>query len=63
MEAGHILKNGGERNDLLDRIGNDEAFMQIKTSLKSIAEPSNFIGRAPRQVDDFVTDVVDTDLE
>ena len=59
MEAGHLLKNGGEKNDLLDRIGNDEAFMQIKTSLKSIAEPSNFIGRAPHQVDDLINDVID----
>ena len=63
MEAGHLLKNGGEKNDLLDRIGNDEAFMQIKTSLKSIAEPSNFIGRAPQQVDDFINDGVDPILE
>jgi len=63
MEAGHLLKNGGEKNDLLDRIGNDEAFMQIKTSLKSIAEPSNFIGRAPHQVNDFINDVVDPILE
>lgn len=58
MEAAHLIKKGAEKNDLLERIGNDEAFMSIKMSLKNIAEPKNFIGRSPQQVDDFIKGTV-----
>ncbi|MGR3318124.1 MAG: adenylosuccinate lyase [Candidatus Anammoxibacter sp.] len=58
METVHILKKGVDKNDLLERIGNDEAFKSIKMNLQSIAEPKKFIGRAPQQVDDFVKGTV-----
>lgn len=58
MEAAHMLKKGADRNDLLDRIGNDPVFMSIKMSIQKITEPKKFIGRAPQQVDEFVEEIV-----
>jgi adenylosuccinate lyase len=51
------LKAGAEKNDLLERLRNDPAF--AKVNFNRFGDPKEFVGRAPQQVDEFVTDVVD----
>ena len=50
--AAAVVKQGGGANDLLDRLGQDEAFAGV--DLKSVLDPAAFIGRAPEQVDEFI---------
>jgi adenylosuccinate lyase len=46
------LKAGAERNDLLDRVQADPAFASV--DITRLRQASNFIGRAPQQVDEFL---------
>jgi len=50
------VKSEAETNDLLDRLKRDKAYAGI--DIDSLSEPSRFIGRAPEQVDDFITEQV-----
>jgi adenylosuccinate lyase len=50
------VKNHGLKNDLLERIAKEPAFAAV--NLSKVADASQFIGRAPEQVDDFIADVV-----
>ena len=43
------MKLLGLRNDLMDRIAEDEFFTPVKNQLEDILAPSKFIGRAPQQ--------------
>ena len=54
MEAGKQVKMYGKSNDLIVRIMNDPAFNAVKDKLDTILKPSNFIGRAPEQVKEYV---------
>lgn len=54
MEAGKQVKMYGKSNDLIVRIKNDPAFDAVKDKLDTILKPSNFIGRAPEQVKEYV---------
>jgi adenylosuccinate lyase len=45
----------GEPNDLLARLGADPAFRSVPAAaLQAELEPTNYIGRAPRQVSEFI---------
>lgn len=63
MEAAKKVKEEGLENDLIDRIVADEIFGMTKEEITSILDAKNFIGRAPGQVDDFVSEVVNPILE
>ncbi len=54
--AGAVVKQQGGANDLLDRLRKDDAFKAV--DLGSIADPSQLVGRAPQQVDEFLAEVV-----
>lgn len=54
--AGAVVKQQGGANDLLERLRTDEAFSAV--DLDEIAEPSQLVGRAPQQVDEFLAEVV-----
>jgi adenylosuccinate lyase len=54
--AALVVKQQGAPNDLLDRLQQDEAFARI--DIAATLDPSHFVGRAPQQVDEFLTDVV-----
>lgn len=56
MEAGRQVKEFGLPNDLMSRLSDDPAF--AKVNLAQALDASRFIGRAPQQVEEFVTDVV-----
>lgn len=63
MEAGAVVKGEGKPNDLLERIASDDLFKPVHAKLDQLMEPSQFVGRAPEQVDEFIADEVDPILE
>ena len=63
MAAGAVVKQEGKENDLVDRIANDPAFGMTKEMIEEILEPKNFVGRAPQQTEEFVTEVVQPILD
>ena len=58
MAAGAVVKVEGGKNDLVDRIANDPAFMTTKEEILAILKPENFVGRAPEQTADFLNEVI-----
>ena len=58
MAAGAVVKVEGGKNDLVDRIAADPAFMTTKEEILAILKPENFVGRAPEQTADFLNEVV-----
>jgi adenylosuccinate lyase len=58
IEAARALKDGAERNDMLERLSRDPAFGVPIADLESALDPQRFVGRAPEQVDEFLDDVV-----
>ena len=63
MEAGKHVKEGGKENNLLELIAADPAFNMTLEELQKSMEPSRYVGRAPRQVDNFLKNVVNPILE
>ena len=63
MEAGRNVKAKGLDNNLLELIAADPAFGLSLDELKACMEPSRYVGRAPKQVDEFLTEVVNPILE
>ncbi|HXT18824.1 MAG TPA: adenylosuccinate lyase [Gemmatimonadaceae bacterium] len=59
IEAARALKNGAEKNDMLERLANDPAFGVPIADLESALDPERFVGRAPEQVDEFLSQVVE----
>jgi adenylosuccinate lyase len=58
IEAARALKNGADRNDMLERLAADPAFGVPISDLESALQPDRFVGRAPQQVDEFLEEVV-----
>ena len=58
MAAARRVKEEGRDNDLLDRLRNDEAFAAIRDDFDSLLDPATFIGRAPKQVEELLDEVV-----
>ena len=63
MEAGRVVKMEGRKNDLLERIAADEAFPMSMKDLEEAMEPERYVGRAPSQVEDFLSEVVQPILD
>jgi adenylosuccinate lyase len=57
-EAAKIVKEQGGENDLIERVKKDPYFEPIAPHLDELLDPSKFTGRAPEQVDEFLTDWV-----
>ena len=57
METITRVKEKGAGNDFMERIKRDEDFAKIKDKLADILNPKNFIGRAPKQVTEYNTEV------
>jgi len=51
------VKLHGQANDLMDRLKGEPAFRGV--NLAEAMDPSRFVGRAPQQVDQFISRVVD----
>ena len=58
MEAGRTVKEQGRENDLLDRIAADPAFNLSIDDLRKSMDPKKYIGRAPRQVEKYLKEVI-----
>ncbi len=63
MKAGEQVKKYGNENNLVELIANDSAFGMSKEEIEAILEPKNFVGRAPEQTIEFLTEVVRPILE
>jgi len=64
VAAGRVVKEEGKANDLLDRLGDDEAIPFSKDELlEMIGDGSQFVGRAPQQTSEFIKQHVDPVLE
>ena len=63
MAAASVVKAEGGKNDLIDRIAGDPAFMMTKEEILAVMKPENFIGRAPEQTSDFLNETVKPILE
>jgi adenylosuccinate lyase len=59
LAAAQALKDGAQRNDLLDRLGADRSFGVPVSELRDLLDPREFVGRAPEQIDEFLTHVID----
>jgi len=63
MEAARQVKEFGKKNDLLERIAGDSLFGLNLEDLKKVLHPSNYIGRASEQVEEFIREHVAPVLE
>ena len=61
-QAAEEVRQGGE-NRLLEMIVADESFGMTAEEVSKILAPSQFVGRAPQQVEQFLKDVVDPIVE
>jgi adenylosuccinate lyase len=57
MAAAQAVKEG-RPNDLLTRVAADAAFAAVKNDLPGLLAPQRFVGRAPEQVEEFLTATV-----
>ncbi|SHN01899.1 adenylosuccinate lyase [Anaerosporobacter mobilis DSM 15930] len=58
MEAGKNVKESGLENNLLELIAADPAFNMSLDELKKTMDPSKYVGCAPMQTEEFITDVI-----
>jgi adenylosuccinate lyase len=56
LAAAERLKTGAAENDLIARISDDPAFPPL--DFEELMDPTRFVGRAPRQVENFLTSEV-----
>ncbi|CAN5133324.1 adenylosuccinate lyase [soil metagenome] len=59
VAAAKALSEGGDRNDLFDRLTSDPQFIVPLDEIRAAAAPERFIGRSPQQVDEFLGEVVE----
>lgn len=63
MQAGKTVKEEGKDNNLVDLIAADPAFGLTKEQIEENLKPELYVGRAPRQVEVFLRDVVQPVLD
>ena len=63
MEAGRNVKENGGENNLLELIAADPAFNLSLDALKQTMDPKKYVGRAPRQVEEFLEECIRPVLE
>ena len=63
MAAGAVVKGEGKPNDLMERIKKDDKFKAVHDKLDAMIDPSKFVGRAPEQVDEFISEEIVPILE
>lgn len=63
VDAAKAIKLDGADNDLLKRIESDPIFKLTKEEIDEIVDVKSFTGRAEKQVEEYVSEVVDPLLE
>lgn len=58
VAAATAVKDGAPRNDMLERLAADPGFPVPIDDLRSALDPHDFVGRAPRQVTEFLEETV-----
>ena len=56
--AARVVKEEGGRNDLVERIAADPAFMVTREEIEAILQPEKFIGRSKEQVEEYLADII-----
>ena len=59
QEAARLVKEEGQPNTLIDMICADPDFGVTKEEVEKILDPINFVGRAPKQTEEFLTGIID----
>ena len=62
-QAGEVVKVQGKDNDLIQRIKDCQYFSPIHDKIDSLMDPKTFIGRAPEQVTEFLSEEVEPVLQ
>ena len=57
------MKEEGGKNDLIDRICADPAFMVTREEVEAILKPEQFTGRSEQQVEEFLSGIIRPLLE
>jgi adenylosuccinate lyase len=63
VAAARLVKEEGGENDLLERILNDKTFGLSKAELDGILDVKAFTGRAERQTEEFIAQIIDPLIE
>ncbi|MGI6205739.1 MAG: adenylosuccinate lyase [Anaerovoracaceae bacterium] len=63
MQASRQVKEFGKPNDLLERIANDPMFGLSEEDVSRLTNPSDYIGRSPQQVTEFIDEYIKPVLE
>lgn len=63
MKAGENVKVHGLDNNLLELIAGDDTFMLSKEELEEAMNPNLYVGRSPKQVEEFISEVIAPILE
>ncbi len=58
MEESVSIKQFGKENNLLERILKDSDFNLSESQIEKIKNPKNYIGRAPEQTEEYITNIV-----
>ncbi len=58
MAAARAVKEEGRDNDLLSRIAADPSFGVTEAELQGLIRPEKYVGRAPEQTEEFLTETV-----
>ena len=53
-----MVKEEGGKNDLIDRICADPAFMVTREEVEAILKPEQFTGRSEQQVEEFLGGII-----
>lgn len=61
--AALVVKQEGLPNDLIDRICADKAFGLTKEKIQQVLDPINYIGRANKQTENYIKNVVEPVLK
>ena len=56
--AARVVKEEGGRNDLVERIAADPAFMVTREEIEAILQPEKFIGRSKEQVEEYLAGII-----
>jgi len=59
VAAARALKDGADRNDMLDRLATDPEFGVSIDEMRLTLDPRRFIGRASEQVAEFLSEIVE----
>lgn len=63
MEAGKTVKMEGKENNLLELIAADDAFPMGLEELQASMQPEKYVGRAVRQTEKYLENVVNPVLQ